>query len=484
VALVGPPPLLESNPLAVIWQDLREERSATVPFPPGQTRPSLARTRRFASDPLPILLDAYERYGPVFTLRLFHSNVVFMLGPAANHYITVSHASNFLWREGHFRDLIGLMGDGLLTIDGDFHRRSRRIMLPAFQHERLLASVEVILEEADRAVALLPSDAPVDLYAWTRRLALRVAMRALFGLDPDSQRARAIDAAGLFEQALSFYATEYLLRVFRGPRTPWARLQAAARKLDGLIYEEISHRRRTGERGEDILSLLLDAADEDGNALNDLQIRDEVMTLLFAGHDTTTSTVSFMFYELARRPDIVTRLQAEQETELEDGRPAAGQLLAGELSELEMVLEETLRKYPPAWVGPRRSIEPFEFEGFPVPGRAFVNYCSWASHHLPDVFPDPEEFRPERFTPEARAALPKGAYVPFGGGSRTCIGMRFGQLEVRTIATLLLSRFAFTLPVDFRLQIRQMPTISPKYGLPMQLQPREGAPRADARIAA
>ena len=111
-----------------------------------------------------------------------------------------------------------------------------------------------------------------------------------------------------------------------------------------------------------------------------------------------------------------------------------------------MVLDETLRKYPPAWVGPRRAVESFEFEGHTVPARAFVNYCSWASHHLPDVFEDPEEFRPERFTPEARAALPKGAYVPFGGGSRTCIGMRFGQLEVRTIATLILSRCTLTLP--------------------------------------
>ena len=109
MALVGPPPLLDTNPLTAVLGDLREERSATVPFPPGDTHFSLARTRRFANDPLPLLLDAYERFGPVFTLRLFHGNVVFMLGPAANHYITVSHASNFTWRESHFRDLIGLM---------------------------------------------------------------------------------------------------------------------------------------------------------------------------------------------------------------------------------------------------------------------------------------------------------------------------------------------------------------------------------------
>ncbi len=481
VALVGPPPLLEVSPISVVLEDLRTERAAGVPFPPGDTRFSLLRTRRFASEPLPMLLDAYERYGPIFTLRLFHSNVVFMLGPAANHYVTVSHASNFRWREGHFRDLIGLMGDGLLTIDGDFHRRSRMIMLPSFHREHIAASVDVILEEATAALEQIEPGTTVDLYAWTRRLALRVAMRALFGLDPDGERARAIDAAGLFEDALAFYASEYVLRLFRGSRSPWGKMQVAARKLDTLIYGEIAERRETGAHGEDILSLLLHAQDEDGNTLSDVQIRDEVMTLLFAGHDTTTSTVAFMFYELARQPSIAARLVAEQDEKLAHGRPASSQLLSGELSELEMVLDETLRKYPPAWVGPRRAVESFEFEGRTVPANAFVNYCSWASHHLPDVFEQPEQFRPERFTPEARAALPKGAYVPFGGGSRTCIGMRFGQLEVRAIATLLLSRFSFSLPADFRLRIRQMPTISPKDGLPLRVGPRSAA--AQPRLA-
>jgi cytochrome P450 len=480
--------MLKSKPLAVMLDDLRDERAATVPFPPGETRFSLNRTRRFANDPLPLLLESYERFGPIFTLRLFHGNVVFMLGPAANHYITVSHASNFTWRESHFRDLIGLMGDGLLTIDGDFHRRSRMIMLPAFHREHIAASLEAIVHETTHALDELVPGATVDLYGWTRHLAVRVAMRALFGLDPDGPQARSIDAAGLFEEALSFYSADYFLRVMRGPYTPWAKLQKAARKLDTLIYSEISRRRATGARGQDILSLLLDGHDEDGNTLTDLQIRDEVMTLLFAGHDTTTSTVSFMFYELSHHPEIVARLLAEQDAafpgdtatlSVADLQP----LLSGELSELEMVLEETLRKYPPAWIGPRRSVEPFEFEGHTVPARAFVNYSSWASHHLPDVFPDPEEFRPERFSPQASSAIPKGAYVPFGGGSRTCIGMRFGQLEVRTIATLILSRCTLSLPDNFQLNIRQMPTISPKDGLPTVVRPRS-AVSANSLVAA
>ncbi len=149
-----------------------------------------------------------------------------------------------------------------------------------------------------------------------------------------------------------------------------------------------------------------------------------------------------------------------------------------------MVLDETLRKYPPAWVGPRRAVESFEFAGQTVPARAFVNYSSWASHHLPDVYEDPEAFRPERFTPEARAALPKGAYVPFGGGSRTCIGMRFGQLEVRAIASLILAHCTLSLPSDFNLTIRQMPTISPKEGLPVRVAPRPASHTSPLSAAA
>ncbi|MGH2832106.1 MAG: cytochrome P450 [Solirubrobacteraceae bacterium] len=473
--VLEPPQLRHENPFRILVQDLVDERTARVGYPPGETSFSIARTKRFIDDPLPLLLENYERYGPIFTLRILHSNVVFMLGPAANHYLTVSHASNFLWRESHFRDLIALLGDGLLTTDDPYHRRSRRIMLPAFHRERIAGSLEVMVSEIEHALEPWRASERIDLYSWTRRVATRVAMRALFGLDPDSGKADSIDAAELFEQALAFYASGYQYRFVRGPGSPWARLQDASRKLNRLLYGEIADRRRTGRRGEDVLSLLLDAVDEDESKLTDEQVRDEMMTLLFAGHDTTTSTVSFLFYELARAPELAQRIIAEQRSCLGDATPNVEQLMSGELLQLEMTLEETLRKYPPAWVGPRKSIDAFEFEGHSVPANAYVNYCSWASHHLPDVWPEPEAFRPERFSPEAKAALPKGAYIPFGGGSRTCIGMRFGQLEIRTIVTLILSRFTLELPATFELTIRQMPTISPKSGLPMTIRRHTGA---------
>jgi cytochrome P450 len=471
MALVGPAPI-SFNPLRRLVSDVLAERRTVVPFPPGEKSFSIRRTRGFALHPLPLLLDGYERFGPVFTMRVFHGNSVFMIGPEANHYMTVSHASNFSWREGHMGDLMPLLGDGLLTIDGEFHRRSRRIMLPAFHHRTIAAALATMNTEIDRSLADWQDGSRVDIYHWTRRLALRIAMRSLFGFDPDGAGAR-IDMAQKFEQGLGFWARDYWLQILRGPGSPFARMQAARRELDAVIFGEIARRRRAGERGEDVLSLLLDAADEDGDRLTDQQIRDEVMTLLFAGHDTTTSTIGFMFYELARHPDVAAALRHEQSRVLGGERPDASLLMSGRLGLLEMVQDETLRMYPPAWIGARKSIETYEFAGHAVPAGAYVNYSSWVSHRLAHVFPEPDQFRPERFAPEAKAALPKGAYVPFGAGSRICIGMRFGQLEVKAIATALLRRFDFKLEPGYRMRIRQMPTIGPRYGVPLIVHRRD-----------
>jgi cytochrome P450 len=442
VSLTGPQPV-STNPLRRVAFELQMERRARGGYPPGERSFSVRRTHRMIADPLGLLLEAYERHGPVFALRILNARNVFMLGPEANHFMLVSHADHFRWRDGGFGDLIPLLGDGMLTIDGDFHRRSRRIMLPAFHHERVAAAIGVMEEEIERALAPWHDGLELDLYAWARELALRVAMRALFGFDPDL-RAGDTRPAREFERALGFYGREYWLQVLRGPGTPWAALTDARRKLDRLIYAEIAHRRQTGHRGDDVLSLLLDAP------LSDRHVRDHTMTLLFAGHDTTTATIAFLFYELARHPEIADAAAADPQV-------------------LDQALDETLRLYPPAWIGPRRAARDFEFGGRRIAAGAPVNYSSWASHRLPDVWEAPDEFRPERFAPEARKRIPKGAYVPFGGGSRICLGMRFGQLEIKAIATAIGERFRVELPPGFRLRIRQTPTLGPAGGLPVRV---------------
>ena len=470
-----PPPPISYSPLRRLAVDLVDEVRAGRDFPPGSTNFSLGRTHQVAHDPLPLLLEHYERFGPIFTMRLLHSRVVFMLGPEANHFVTVSHPEHFHWREGSFGDLIPLLGDGLLTIDGAYHDHARRAMMPAFHHDRIAAMTAVMAREADEAIGALPAAAVVDVYEWMRNLAMRIAMRALLGLDPDDEGKGAL-AAAQFERALAFYGIDYPLRMLRGPGTPWRRLLAARAKLDEIVFAEIARRRRdpaTAE-AEDILGLLLAAEDEAGGRLSDREVRDQVMTLMFAGHDTSTSTLTFLVYELAHNPHVLARL-VEELDEVLGGEAPTLHVLMHDLPYLEMVLAETLRLYPPAWIGPRRAVKSFEFAGHHVHAGSYVNYCSWASHRIPEVFPDPEAFIPERFTREARAALPRGAYVPFGGGSRICIGKRFGQTEVKLVAAMLLSRLRLDLLPGRTMTVRQMPTLSPKGGLRMRVGERDAS---------
>src|SRR5215210_1108053 len=439
---VAPLPAVPGGVIERIRSDMRWQRAARGQLPPGELGFSMRRTREFEREPLPLLLRLYEEYGPVFSMRLMYAPVVFAIGPEANPHITVSGASNFRWRDGGMGDLIPLIGDGLLTTDGDYHRRARRIMLPAFHREQLAAARDVMSEEAARALRPWRVGERHDLYAWTRRLALRVAMRALFGFDARQSP----EMAHKFERALGYWGRAYAAQMLRGPGSPYRSMVRARAWLDTVIFGEIRRRLASGERSLDLLSLLMDARDEDGSGFSEQELRDQVMTLLFAGHDTATSTVTFLFHELARNPGD---------------------------HDLDLAIDETLRMYPPAWIGPRRSIEPFELHGVRVPGGVLVNYSSWVSHHLPEVFPEPFEFRPERFLPDPRAELPKGAYVPFGGGSRTCIGMRFALLEVRTIAAAMLDRFRLELAEPERaLSIRQMPTLSPRGGLPVIVRDR------------
>jgi cytochrome P450 len=470
---VEPPVQLSANPARRVLEDIRCElrvrrRGA---YPPGLQNFDFGRTLQMTSDPLPILLGLYEEYGPIFSVRLLHHPVIFMLGPEANHFITVAHPENFHWRESSFGDLIPLLGDGLLTIDDGYHDRAREIMMPAFHREQVSMAVEAMIAEATPAIERLRPGQVVDIYEWMRGLAMRIAMRALLGLDPD-EAGKGAAAAEHFERALGFYGIEFHLRLLRGPGSPWSKMIASRSVLDDIVYGEIARRRAAPDPGKmDVLSLLLGVRDEAGEGFTAKEVRDQVMTLMFAGHDTSTSTLTFMMHELARHPDVVEKLWEEQDRVL-DGRTPDIDTLEREMPHLDMVLDEVLRLYPPAWIGPRRAVRDFEFAGHSVARSAYVNYCSWASHRIPEVFPEPEAFIPERFTRERKAALPRGAFVPFGGGSRICIGKRFGQTEVKLVATMLLQRLRLDAMPGRTMTVRQMPTLSPRGGLRMRVLPR------------
>ena len=419
--------------------ELRARRR--IGLPPGTHGVSLEVMRRTFSDPLGLLLEHQARYGPVFTIRHGPQVIVWAIGAEANHQILVSAFDAFSWREGRFVDLWPLLGDGLLNIDGPFHRDARKVLVPAFHSEQVAAVGDTMVAEGARAAERLRPGQTLELYGWSRRLAMRIALRGLLGMEGGDEEA----LADAFERALGFHGLPVWRQMIRGPGTPHSRVLRARAELDQRLFAEIRARRRAGDPGAGALGVLLACTGADGRELPEGIVRDQTTTLLFAGHDTTTATLTFLGYELARNPAAQAAVQAELDAVLGDRDPTAAELGGKALPVLERTLDETLRLYPPAWVGPRRSRRDVEIAGTRIPAGVGVQYSSWATHHLAELYPDPERFDPDRFQPGGPVTeLPKGAYVPFGGGSRMCLGKRFGQYELRALAATLLRRVSLS----------------------------------------
>jgi cytochrome P450 len=271
--------------------------------------------------------------------------------------------------------------------------------------------------------------------------------------------------AEAFEASLAIHGEPILLQLLPVPRGPLLRAIAARRTLDALVRAEIEERRRRRDPGRGVLGLLLAATDDTGSPLPVDIVRDQAVTLLFAGHDTTTTTFTFLLYELGRNPAVREAVEVELDQVVVAGAPVAGQLDGRFLPVLERALKETLRCYPAAWVGPRRTVRDVELADVPVPAEVGVQYSSWVTHHLAALYPDPFRFDPDRFLPEREAALPRGAYIPFGGGSRMCLGKRFGEYELRALAAVLLTRMRFEPASVAPPRIVTTPTLGPKGGL-------------------
>ena len=302
---------MEQRLLQRIGDDIRRERRVRrrAELPPGSLAPSWSNTRAIIADPLSLLLEHERRFGPVFTIRLLHEPIVWAIGAEVNHQILVSDFDAFQWREGRFADLWPLLGDGLLNVDGPYHRDFRMLMLPAFHRDYIAALAETMIEEATGAAERLEDGRVVEIYHWVRELALRIALRGLLGLDATDGRERALARA--FEASLAIHGEPVPLQLLPLPRSPLARAIAARRALDALVRAEIEDRRRRGDAGHGVLGLLLSATDEAGSPLPTGVVRDQAVTLLFAGHDTTTTTFTFLIHELGRNPSVRSAVEEE-----------------------------------------------------------------------------------------------------------------------------------------------------------------------------
>jgi len=424
---------------------------------------------RMRADMLGELMRHYETYGPVFTLRMPGMHLVMAVSPEANQRILVTHARDFTWEHGLLGELLPFIGRGLLTTDDDEHDRARRLLMPSFTMARVRGYTSDIVRIVNEAAARLPIGRPLELHAWARALALRVATDVILGMHASESLAR--ELAHHFEQGLSLWGGSFIAAlVLRGPGTPFSRMLGHVARIDRVLLPEIERRRRSDERDGSVLDTLVHASEGD-DRLSVAEIRDQAVTLLFAGHDTTAATVSWLFSLVGRYPDVQRRLREELDARL-DQRAATVEDLAAGLPYLDQVLEETLRLYPPAWIGPRRSRAAFELHGHELPAQTQIAYCSWVTHRIPELWPHPDAFDPERFSPSRAQGIVPGAYVPFGRGARVCIGRRFGELEVKAIVVALLQRYELELEPAQTFPARTIPTISPRNGVRLRLRAR------------
>jgi cytochrome P450 len=424
---------------------------------------------RMRRDMLGELMRHYETFGPVFTLRMPGMHTVFLVSPEANQRILVTHARDFTWEHGLLGELIPFIGRGLLTTDDEEHDRARRLLMPSFTMARVRGYTDDIVRIVNGAAGRVGIGRPFELHAWARALTLRVATDVILGMHASEALAR--ELAHHFEQGLGLWGGSFVASlVLRGPGTPFSRMLGHVAQIDRVLLPEIERRRRNGERDGSVLDTLVHASDG-ADRLSVAEIRDQALTLLFAGHDTTAATVSWLFSLVGRYPEVQRRMQQEIDARL-GARPATAEDLASGLPYLGQVLQETLRLYPPAWIGPRRTRATFSLHGHTIPAQTQVAYCSWVTHRLPELWPHPDAFDPDRFSPERAQGFVPGAYVPFGRGARLCIGRRFGELAVGAIVVSLLQRYEVELEPAQGFAARTIPTISPRHGVRLRLRAR------------
>jgi cytochrome P450 len=422
---------------------------------------------KFRRDPLNFLTRLAREYGDVVRFRV-GPQVAFLLNhPDHVRDVLVTHHERF--HKGRaLKRAKRLLGEGLLTSEEGFHRRQRRLAQPAFHRQRINSYGSVMAEYAERAGARWRDGETLDVSAEMMRLTLAVVGKTLFDADVESDADEVGEALTEVMELFNYLMLPFAELLEKLPLPPQRRFLRARARLDSVVYRIIEERRKSGGDRGDLLSVLLLAVDEEGDrtGMTNEQLRDEMMTLFLAGHETTANALTWAWHVLAQNPEAEARLHEEVDAVLAGGRLATAEDFAA-LRYTEMVVAETMRLYPPAWAIGRLAVEDHEVGGYPVPRGSLVLVCQYVMHRDPRFFPDPERFDPERWTAEAKAARPQFSYFPFGGGQRRCIGEGFAWMEAVLMLATLASRWRLRPAPGANVQAHPRITLRPKGPVPM-----------------
>jgi cytochrome P450 len=425
--------------------------------PPGSRAPSIVQAYRYVRDPLGFLVRHQRRYGDVFALRFpYFGRLVYVADPGLVKAMFTGSPEQFHAGEANATVLEPALGpNSVLTLDEQPHMRQRKLLLPPFHGEQIRRYGELMRQVTLDEMESWPVGEPFALRTHTQRITLAVIMQAVFGVHDEDRLARFEGLIERFSERVSAVLAFPALRRHLGPWSPWARFQRARAALDEFIYEEIDLRRGALDAGErdDVLSLLLSARYEDGKKMSDEELRDELVTILAAGHETTATGLAWAIERLLRNPAVLARLRDS--------------IAAGEDDYLEATVIETLRARPVIVDVARKLTAPARFGEYEVAAGTYVMAAIAALHHREDLFPEPDEFRPERFL-DGRPD--NYAWIPFGGGVRRCVGAAFAEYEMRVVLRTILERAELSAPdpKPERVKVRNI-TLAPGKGALVRL---------------
>ncbi|HEY0320787.1 MAG TPA: cytochrome P450 [Pyrinomonadaceae bacterium] len=446
-------------------------------IPPGIGLIALLRImKQLRQRPLQTFMELWQQFGDVFS---YHGLFTMYQLHRPEHAEYVMQTNNKNYRKGRsFALLKSSIGDGLLVSDGDSWLQQRRLAQPAFHRQRIAGFARIMadatLEMVERWRSAASQDEPLEVNSEMMRLTLGIVGRTLFSTD----LSRDADWVG---QALGVIREHIVRRSFATVRLPESfptrqhrEFRKAVQTSDDMVYGLVAERRSNGKNngaGDDLLGMLMSARDEEtGEGMTDKQLRDEAMTIIAAGYETITQALSWTWYLLSKHPDVERRLHEELEVVLGGRAPVFDDLQ--KLTYTRMVFEEAMRLYPPIYGIMRTANAEDEIGGYYVPANTEIFICPYITHRHPEFWDNPEDFDPERFSPEAASARPHYAYFPFGGGPRQCIGNSFAMMEAQVIIATVAQNYRLELVPGYTVEPEASVTLRPRYGIMMKLRQR------------
>ena len=449
-----------------------------IEYPPGPTYILPYRLlRKFLRDPLKVLIDISHTYGDIAHFKFGRQNVYLLNRPDYIEDVLVTNYKNFIKSRG-LQVSRRLLGNGLVTSEGEYHDRQRHLIQPTFYPKRIKSYADIMVKQALDMCNSWNDGTILDIHKEMIKLTLAIICKTVLGYDIEPGH----DEVGDNLKTCMKYFNRLLMPfgelIEKIPLLPLNKgFQTAKRDLDSIVYRMIKEHRKKLDKGhekkedDDLLFTLLQAQDEEAGIgkMTDEQLRDEVMTIFLAGHETTANALTWTYYLLSEHPTIETKLQEELHSIFGSNKTIITADDVPRLEYTEKILTESMRLYPPAWALGRQGIDDYKVGGYTIPKGSIILMSQYVMHRNPRYFPEPDRFYPDRWTEEFKKQLPRFSYFPFGGGIRGCVGEPFAWLEAILLVATISRQWRMRHVPSHKVELKALITLRPKYGMLMKL---------------